>query len=139
MTPCPVVSLLGEYPMLLFHGPHLSMIANRRGLSHVLTKLFVWLQLILPVINRTTRFKEPLTFCGFLMPSAQVNSLLKNTLSLLLSPGRIGATLLATGRKLIEFVINSRIRRACTIAIKPENRVAPVTAAIQANFLCFRI
>ena len=76
MTPCPVVSLLGEYPMLLFHGPHLSMIANRRGLSHVLTKLFVWLQLILPVINRTTRFKEPLTFCGFLMSSVQVNSLL---------------------------------------------------------------
>jgi hypothetical protein len=27
------------------------MIANRRGLSHALTKLFVWLQLILPVMN----------------------------------------------------------------------------------------
>ena len=23
MTPCPVVSLLGEYPMPLFHGPHI--------------------------------------------------------------------------------------------------------------------
>jgi hypothetical protein len=43
----------------------------------------------------------------------------------------IRATLFATGQKLIEFVINNRIQRPSAIAIKLENRVAPVTLQLQ--------
>jgi hypothetical protein len=44
----------------------------------------------------------------------------------------IRATLFATGQKLIEFVINNRIQRPSAIAIKLENRVAPVTVTAAA-------
>ena len=76
MAPCPVVSLLGENPMLLFHGPHMPIVAKAMELLHRLIELFRIGKMILAVIINETMIKEAMTFHGLTRPMTQVNSLL---------------------------------------------------------------